>query len=467
MDLFSQFPESGKQLQYIERISDEKSDLNSVDDKDIDKENNKKSKIEYYEEMKKVNKYRKRNFLILILMISSFFAIILALDKILEDFSVYLIENYGGFDKYEKIFFYINKFLLFLFYPLFLILYLKYPLTYSFSYITCYIIIKYIISLLELIYGIDREKEKGIKEFFVTNSEKPNSQLVLIFIIYFGFWRLIKAKHSTKKSIISSGNYIQIFFIISVLVTIYTFLEEILVAKCSINFCLIGLIISILTYSIIYERLCIQFMKGKYFVKWIKKNIFLFVFICFINISVSSLIYHNYQGIRDIFRVFEYNPFSPNIQTQDFLNNKALLDSLIIFLELIILFGIKSNYEFVVSKENKNFCQPKDIVQFNRDEKFCQILKNNLIFTLPGTFIIFTTKYLQYQKEKLPLLFYGIADILTYLIYGCVFYGCGIRKLLKNHVNEGEELSNYHNLDISGSSKHKNQNIISNTDINF
>ena len=42
MDLFSQFPESGKQLQYIERISDEKSDLNSVDDKDIDKENNKK-----------------------------------------------------------------------------------------------------------------------------------------------------------------------------------------------------------------------------------------------------------------------------------------------------------------------------------------------------------------------------------------------------------------------------------------
>ena len=97
-------------------------------------------------------------------------------------------------------------------------------------------------------------------------------------MIYFGLWRLIRSKNKNKKNLNKHKGMPNIVFAISILVTIFTFLEEILIGQCSIHSCLLGVIIGVITYSIIFERFCIQFRKGKNFIKIIAKN-FIFIYL--------------------------------------------------------------------------------------------------------------------------------------------------------------------------------------------
>ena len=121
-------------------------------------------------------------------------------EDILKDFSVKIIENYSIKESITKtVFQIINKVIGYFWVPAFFIIYLNYPLTHSFTYNLSFTINNYIKVLLFLIYGIDRNREIGIKEFVYSGSEKPNLNIQTIIIIYFGFWRLSKVELSLRK----------------------------------------------------------------------------------------------------------------------------------------------------------------------------------------------------------------------------------------------------------------------------
>ena len=444
MDLFSQFPESNRQDQFLPKINDEKTQSNNLDDN-----SDKIRKQNRFENIKKVNYLRKKNKIILLIVISSIFLVLFALDDILIDISVNLIENYSIKNNItKKITQIINKIIEYLFFPFFMLLYLKYPLQYSFTYILSFIIIKYIHAILYLIYGVDRQTELGIKNFFESRSEKPNMQLQLIFIEFFGFWRLLKSKTRSKIDSKKYKNIINIIFILSCIIIIFIFLEEIFVGNCSINNCLMGLMIGILVYTILYERLCIQFMKGKIFVRSVAKNYFFFAFITFINLLVAALLFHNYNGINDIFEDFDYNPWEDKKITQKTMNQIVLKKSLFVFMIFSIIYGIRDNYKFVISKKNKNYYNLEDIVQFNKDEKLLSIFLRNLKGSLPGIIVIGIMNYLQY-KYKIQLVFYLVTDLFIFGNFGYVYFGSAIKSSLRRHLDVRKELEEYQNLDYS------------------
>ena len=466
MDLFSQFPESNCQNIFLPKINDDK-----IEEKKIDgnEEKSKKTSINKYENFKKVSALRKKNTLIMIIIIILIFLISFAFEDFLLNLSVTLIDNYAINKKSTKsiilIFIKISGFFT---YAFFCFLYLTYPLQYSFSYILSFIVIKYIHSLLFLLYGVDREKENGIRYFFQSRSEKPNLQLQLTFAQFFGFWRLLKSKTVSKKESNKHKKIVNIVLGLSITFTILTFLEEIFVGYCSINMCLMGLIIGIIVYTSIYERLCFQLMKGKIFVRTIAKNYFNFAFITFIVSLVAILIFHNYNGINDIFEVFEYNPWKDEMITQKTMNKIVLKKSLFVFMLFFMIFGIRKNYKFVISKKNKNYYNLEDIVLFNKDEKIFNIFKRNIIYSSPGLIIMCIMNYLQYNY-KIQLVFYLVTDIVIFGIFGYVYFGIGVKKSLKKHIDEGRELEEYQNLDYSdnkppidgnGNGKDKLNNVI-------
>lgn len=452
MDLFSQFPESNNQILFLPRINDEKMGTENLEGDD-DSDQKKVQKNIRFENIKKVNTLRKRNTFILIIVIILILLIKFTFDDFLRALSIQLIDNYAIKEKLTKtIIIFINKIISYFSFPFFSILYLKYPLQYSFTYTLSFIVTKYTHAILFLIYGVDRDKEKGIKNFFENGSEKPNIQLQLIFITFFGYWRLLKSKPRTKKESSKYKKISNITFCLSISATIFVFLEEIFVGICSINMCLMGLIIAIIIYTMIYERFCVQLMKGKFFVKSIAKNYFLFAFITFIQLLVAILLYHNYNGISDIFEVFDYNPWKDEYITQNTMNKIVLKKSLFIFLLLFIIMGIRNNYKFVMSKKNRNYYNIDDIVQFNKDEKKTLILKRNSLYCIPPIFIMLLMNYLQYAY-KIPLSVYLIADIYLFAHFGIVFYGIGIKKSLKKHLDEGRELEDYQNLNYSDNKK--------------
>ena len=446
MDLFSQFPESNSQKIFLPRINDDK-----IEEKknDGNEDKSKKTHINKYENFKKVVSLRKKNAIIMIIVIILIFLISFAFEDFLLNLSVTLIDNFAIKKKTTKsiilIFVRISTYLNYAFFSL---LYLTYPLQYSFTYILSFIVIKYIHSLLFLLYGVDREKEISIRNFFRSKSEKPNLQLQITFSQFFGFWRLIKSKTVNKKELNKHKKIVNIILGISIIFTILTFIEEIFVGYCSINMCLMGLIIGIIVYTSIYERLCFQLMKGKIFVRTIAKNYFNFAFITFIVSLVATLIYHNYNGIGDIFEVFEYNPWKDEMITQKTMNKIVLKKSLFVFMLFFIIFGIRKNYKFVISKKNKNYYNLEDIVLFNRDEKLIKIFVRNIIYTLPGIIIMSIMNYLQYNY-KIQLIFYLVTDIFIFGNFGYVYFGIGVKKSLKKHIDEGRELDEYQNLDYS------------------
>ena len=447
MDLFSQFPESNNKNEFLPRINDEKIDNDNLEDAS---EKEKNSLEIRFDNTKKVKILRNRNKYILIIVIILFFLVKFTFDDFLRELSIKLIKNYGIKKEIVKtVVLFINKISPYLFDIFFFIIYLRYPLQYSFSYILSFIVIKYIQSLLFLVYGVDRDKDKGIEAFFENGSEKPNIQLQNTFITFFGYWRLLKSKPRTKKQSNLYKRFANIIFCISVIITIFTFIEEILVRDSSINMCLIGLIIAIALYTILYERFCVQFMKGKIFIKSLAKNIFLFTFISFIQLLVAVSLYHNYNGISDVFEVFDYNPWKDDdIVEQNVMNRIVLKKSLFVLFMLSIVMGIRKNYKFVISKKNKNYYNLEDIVQFNKDEKKAIILKRVFLCSIPPIFSIILMNYLQYAY-KIQLVFYLFSDFLIYGYIGLIYFGYIIKKSLKKHLDEGRELEDYQNLNYS------------------
>ena len=465
MDLFSPFPESNNQNQFLPKIYEEKVDSNTLEGNEPDKS----KKPKKFENYKKVISLRKKNAIIMVVVIILLFLIYFTFDELLINLSVKMIDNFTIKKKITKtITIIISKISEYSFYPLFSILYLKYPLQYSFSYILSSIVIKYIHAILFLVYGVDREKEIGIRNFFESRSEKPNIQLQLIFIQFFGFWRLIKSKNVSKKEESRHKKTVNIFLFLSMAIIILIFFEEIFIGQYSINKCLMGLFIGIIVYTMIYERICFQFMKGKIFVRTIAKNYFLFSFITVIELLVSTLLYHNYNGLSDIFEVYDYNPFKDESISQYNMNKIVLKKSLFVFLLFFIIMGIRTNYKFVISKKNKNYYSLEDIVYFNKGEKLSTIFGSVFLYSLPAFILMIIMRYLQ-LNYKIQLVFYLVVDIVIFFIFGYVYFGIGIKKSLKKHIDEGRELEYYQNLDYpdlktplggSGSGNDKVNNII-------
>ena len=447
MDLFSKFPESYKYDQFVPKIREEKAELNDPNEDDNDKENTNISKA--FENIKKVNALRKRNFIIMIIAAISYILVEFIFEDILKDFSVKIIENYSIKESLTKtVFQIINKIIGYFWAPAFFIVYLNYPLTYSFTYNLSFAINNYIKALLLLIYGIDRNKEIGIKEFFYSGSEKPNLNIQTIIVIYFGLWRLIRSKNKNKKNLNKHKGMPNIVFAISILVTIFTFLEEILIGQCSIHSCLLGVIIGVITYSIIFERFCIQFRKGKNFIKMIAKNFFFYLFVTIIEFSVALLLYRHYNGIEDLFEIFDVSPWQDKSINQNTMNKIVFKKSLSLFSFFFIILGIKKNYNFVNSKKNKNFYDLDDISQFNQDEKISTIFKRNILLSSPGIILMCLMNYLQYFY-KLPFIYYLFADMIIFFNFSYVWFGIGVKKSLKKHLDEGRELEDYQNLNYS------------------
>lgn len=463
MDLFSPFPESNNLNQFLPKISEEKVESNNLEGEDPDK----LKKPKKFDNYKKVISLRKKNAIIMVIVVILLFLIYFTFDEILINLSVKIIDNFPIDKKITRtITIIIMKMSEYSFLPLFLILYLKYPLQYSFSYILSFIVIKYIHAVLFLVYGVDREKEISIRNFFESRSEKPNIQLQLTFIQFFGFWRLIKSKNMNKKEENRHKKTVNIFFFLSMAIIILIFFEEILVGQCSINKCLMGLLMAIIVYTMIYERMCFQFMKGKIFVRTIAKNYFLFAFITCIQLLISTLLFHNYNGFSDIFEIFDYNPIRDENISQYNMNKVVLKKSLFVFFLFFIIMSIRSNYKFVISKKNKNYYSLEDIVQFNKGEKLCTIFVRVFLYSSPGLILTMVMRYLQF-KYKIQLVFYLVVDILIFLIFAYSFFGIGIKKSLKKHIDEGKELEDYQNFDyhemktpIGGRGNNKINNII-------
>lgn len=447
MDLFSQFPESNNQNIFLPKINDEKIESNILDGDDSDNLN--KQKNNKFENFKKVIALRKKNTLIMVIVITMIFLILFTFEEFLRNLSVKLIDNFAIKKKTTKsIITLIIKFNGYSFYPFYFLLYLNYPLQYSFTYFLSFVVTKYIHAILFLIYGVDRGKEISIKNFFESHSEKPNIQLQLTFAQFFGFWRLVKSKTPNKKESSKHKKIVNILFCLSMFFTILTFLEEIFVSHCSINMCLMGLIIGIIVYTTIYERLCFQLMKGKFFVKTMANNYFFFVFLTIIELLVAILLYHNYNGISDIFEIFNYNPWKDEEISQKTMNQIVLKKSLFAFLFLFMIMGIRSNYKFVISKKNKNYYNLEDIVHFNQGEKKSTIFMRIILFSSPGFIVMTIMNYLQYNY-KIQLVFYLVTDIFIFWNFAYVYFGFTVKKSLKKHIDEGRELDEYQNLDYS------------------
>ena len=82
MDLFSKFPESYKYDQFVPKIREEKTELIDPNDDDNDKENTNISKA--FENIKKVNALRKRNFIIMIIAVIAYILVEFIFEDILK-----------------------------------------------------------------------------------------------------------------------------------------------------------------------------------------------------------------------------------------------------------------------------------------------------------------------------------------------------------------------------------------------
>ena len=188
MDKFSRFPESNIQREeFNSKINDDKLDTEDLDmsesNRDIDSKSNFK-----FENLQKVIYLRKRSLIMIIILFSLIILFSYIIPNLLIDVSLKLINYYSIKDKSAiKIFSYLNDICINFSYILSIIVYLQYPLNYSFTYLLSLIIAEYVYWLIFIIYGIEREKAKDLKTFFVNGSEKPNLQLLKIVVIYFGF----------------------------------------------------------------------------------------------------------------------------------------------------------------------------------------------------------------------------------------------------------------------------------------
>ena len=462
MDKFSRFPESNIQREeFNSKINDDKLDTDDIDmsesNRDIDSKSNFK-----FENLQKVIYLRKRSLIMIIILFSLIILFSYIIPNLLIDISLKLINYYSIKDKSAiKIFSYLNDICINFSYILSIIVYLQYPLNYSFTYLLSLIISEYVYWLIFIIYGIEREKSKNLKIFFENGSEKPNLQLLKIVVIYFGFWRILKSKKINKKELNKNKKINNIIFLISFFITIIIFLEQIFVEKCSIKSCFVGLFFGLLIYSVIYELMCIQFMKANFFMNYINSNFWFIVFAGIIPLLIIIFMFNNYNDIEDVFEIFNYIPYygisSINQIDQVNMNRICLKKSLIVFLMISISYGIKYNYDFVNSKKNdNNFYNLSDIVLFNQSIKVQLILGKIAFYIIFGISIIVFMRYINYKYE-FRFIYYLLVDVIVYLIFGIGLFGFGIKQMLKPNLDEGRELEDYQDMGISSGSTPKNE----------
>lgn len=462
MDKFSRFPESNIQREeFNSKINDDKLDTEDLDmsesNRDIDSKSNFK-----FENLQKVIYLRKRSLIMIIILFSLIILFSYIIPNLLIDISLKLINYYSIKDKSAiKIFSYLNDICINFSYILSIIIYLQYPLNYSFTYLLSLIISEYVYWLIFIIYGIEREKTKNLKIFFENGSEKPNLQLLKIVVIYFGFWRILKSKKINKKELNKNKKINNIIFLISFFITIIIFLEQIFVEKCSIKSCFVGLFFGLLIYSVIYELMCIQFMKANFFMNYINSNFLFIVFAGIIPLLIIIFMFNNYNDIEDVFEIYNYIPYygisSINQIDQVNMNRICLKNSLIVFLMIAISYGIKYNYDFVNSKKNdNNFYNLSDIVLFNQSIKVQLILGKIAFYIIFGISIIVFMRYINYNYE-FRFIYYLLVDVIVYLIFGIGLFGFGIKQMLKPNLDEGRELEDYQDMGISSGSTPKNE----------
>ena len=462
MDKFSRFPESNIQREeFNSKINDDKLDTEDLDmnesNRDIDSKSNFK-----FENLQKVIYLRKRSLIMIIILFALIILFSYIIPNLLIDVSLKLINYYSIKDKSAiKIFSYLNDICINFSYILSIIIYLQYPLNYSFTYLLSLIISEYVYWLIFIIYGIEREKSKNLKIFFENGSEKPNLQLLKIVVIYFGFWRILKSKKINKKELNKNKKINNIIFLISFFITIIIFLEQIFVEKCSIKSCFVGLFFGLLIYSVIYELMCIQFMKANFFMNYINSNFWFIVFAGIIPLLIIIFMFNNYNDIEDVFEIFNYIPYygisSINQIDQVNMNRICLKKSLIVFLMISISYGIKYNYDFVNSKKNdNNFYNLSDIVLFNQSIKVQLILGKIAFYIIFGISLIVFMRYINYNYE-FRFIYYLLVDVIVYLIFGIGLFGFGIKQMLKPNLDEGRELEDYQDMGISSGSTPKNE----------
>ena len=462
MDKFSRFPESNIQREeFNSKINDDKLDTDDIDmsesNRDIDSKSNFK-----FENLQKVIYLRKRSLIMIIILFALIILFSYIIPNLLIDVSLKLINYYSIKDKSAiKIFSYLNDICINFSYILSIIVYLQYPLNYSFTYLLSLIISEYVYWLIFIIYGIEREKTKNLKIFFENGSEKPNLQLLKIVVIYFGFWRILKSKKINKKELNKNKKINNIIFLISFFITIIIFLEQIFVEKCSIKSCFVGLFFGLLIYSVIYELMCIQFMKANFFMNYINSNFWFIVFAGIIPLLIIIFMFNNYNDIEDVFEIFNYIPYygisSINQIDQVNMNRICLKKSLIVFLMISISYGIKYNYDFVNSKKNdNNFYNLSDIVLFNQSIKVQLILGKIAFYIIFGISLIVFMRYINYKYE-FRFIYYLLVDVIVYLIFGIGLFGFGIKQMLKPNLDEGRELEDYQDMGISSGSTPKNE----------
>ena len=459
MDLFSRFPESNTQGQILSKINDDLIDSDRLEMQESKEDINPQGNLRF-ESLQKVNSLRKRNLIMMIILLSLILFFSYIIPNILINISLKLIEKYSIKDKSTiEMFSYIYEICVNVSYIFSIILYLYYPLNYSFTYIFSLIITEYIYSLIFITYGIDREKEKNIQQFFFNGSEKPNLQILRIVVIFFGFWRLLKSKSRNKKEINKYKKINNIIFIISIIITLIIFLEQTFAEKYSIKSCFLGLFLGFLIYSIIYERICFQFMKPNFFLLYINGNYWLFVFTSLIPLLIVIYMFNNYNKMKDVFEKFKYNPFyltsNINIINQVDMNRICLIKSFIVFLLLFSIKGIKDNYDFVTSRKSNNFYNLSDIVLFNKNIKELFIIKNIVCYIILGISLIGFIGYINYYSD-IQFIYVLVMEIIIYYIFGKGLFGYGIKSMLKPNLDEERELDNYPNMEFSSGSTPKN-----------
>ena len=460
MDLFSRFPESNKQGQIFSKINEENLNMDEFDINESNEDVNSKSNIKF-ENLQKVNSLRNRNLIFMTILIILIILFSYIIPDVLIDLSLKLIVKYSIKEKLTiDLFFYINEIAINACYVFAIILYLYYPLNFSFTYALSLIIIEIINALIYSTYGVDREKDK-IEIFYRNGSEKPDIQIIKIIVIFFGFWRLLKSKKRDKNELNRYKKINNIIFIICFIITILIFLKQLFVEKYSLKSCFLGLFEGFLTYTFIFERMCIQFMKPNFFMHYINGNYWFFIFASIIPFLVVIYMFNNYNKISDVLEIYKNIPFylsnNLNYIDQHNMNRLCLMKSIISFLLISIVTGIRNNYQFVTSKKNNNSYKLIDIVLFSKNNKVQEIIKKTITYILIGIIFIALMIYVNYCYE-VQLIYYLVVEIIIYYIFGIGLFGLGIKSMLKKNIDEATELEEYQNLELSEGSTPKMDN---------
>ena len=239
------------------------------------------------------------------------------------------------------------------------------------------------------------------------------------------------------------------------------FLKQCLVEKYSLKGCFLGLFEGFLAYTFIFERMCIQFMKPNFFMNYINGNYWFFIFASIIPFFVVVYMFNNYNKIIDVLEIYKNIPFylsnNLNYIDQHNMNRLCLMKSLISFLLISIVTGIRNNYQFVTSKKNNNSYKLVDIVLFSKNNKVQEIIKKTIMYILIGIIFIALMIYVNYCYE-VQFIYYLVVEIIIYYIFGIGLFGYGIKSLLKKNIDEATELEEYQNLELSEGSTPKMDN---------